>query len=464
MDRRDFLRAAAATIALGGCGRGDAGPTVEDVSRLEAYRVGDIVRPEDTAAVARAIVDGSGAVAIGGTRFSMGGQIAAPGARHLDMRALRGIVRLDPAAGIARVRAGTTWRDLQDHLDPQDLSVAIMQSYANFSVGGSVSVNCHGRYVGRGPVVNSVRALQLVLGDGRVVECSRTLEPELFAAAVGGYGGIGVITEVELDLARNERLRRHVEAVPLADYPAWFREHVLRDPDARLHNADLTPARFDEPIAVTWRRTDDAVTVPHRLVPRGLDYSREQNMIWAVSELPGGASLRRKLQASGESRDVVVWRNHEASLDAASLEPRTRAMSTYLLQEYFVPVEAFTTFARKMAAILVSRDVNALNVSIRHSPADPVSLLRWAPVETFCFVLYHKQRSFDRADASSRRWTRELIDAALDVGGRYYLPYRRHATRSQFERAYPQAARFAALREKCGATRFTNLLWDTYLA
>ena len=44
--------------------------------------------------------------------------------------------------------------------------------------------------------------------------------------------------------------------------------------------------------------------------------------------------------------------------------------------------------------------------------------------------------------------TRELIDAALDLGGRYYLPYRLHATREQFQRAYPQADAFFALKRK----------------
>lgn len=38
--------------------------------------------------------------------------------------------------------------------------------------------------------------------------------------------------------------------------------------------------------------------------------------------------------------------------------------------------------------------------------------------------------------------TRELIDNALAHGGRYYLPYRLHATPGQFHRAYPQAAAF----------------------
>ena len=36
-------------------------------------------------------------------------------------------------------------------------------------------------------------------------------------------------------------------------------------------------------------------------------------------------------------------------------------------------------------------------------------------------------------------WTRELIDAALSVGGTYYLPYQPHATAAQFLRAYPRA-------------------------
>ena len=44
--------------------------------------------------------------------------------------------------------------------------------------------------------------------------------------------------------------------------------------------------------------------------------------------------------------------------------------------------------------------------------------------------------------------TRELIDAALRLGGRYYLPYRLHATREQLEAAYPQASRFFELKRR----------------
>ena len=47
-----------------------------------------------------------------------------------------------------------------------------------------------------------------------------------------------------------------------------------------------------------------------------------------------------------------------------------------------------------------------------------------------------------------QRTTRQLIDAALAAGGRYYLPYRLHATARQFQQAYPQAMKFFKLKMK----------------
>ncbi|MGH8029332.1 MAG: FAD-binding oxidoreductase [Arenimonas sp.] len=463
--RRRLLQAPAfaAVAALGGCA--DDSVIVEDVAQLEPHRVARVVRPRSPDAVARALRDWPGPVSIGGGRYSQGGQIAAEGSLHLDMRGLNRLVRLDPVARVVRAQAGMTWRDLLDHLDPHDLSVAVMPSYSNFTLGGSVSVNCHGRYVGSGPIVNSVRALGLATASGEHIDLDRRSHPDLFAAVIGGYGGMGVVTEVELDLARNERLQRHVERVALEDYVETFHARVAGDPDAVLHNADLVPPDFAQPLAITWRRTQAALTVTGRLVPRDLDYRKQQGLIWTAFELPGGDRLLAYDQSAMlAATQPVVWRNHEASLDADSLEPPTRALSTYLLQEYFIPVAGFLAFARAFAAIVRRHDVNVLNVSIRHSPADTTTLLRWAPREVFSFVVYYKQRSNHYASSMAERWTRELIDAALDLGGRYYLPYRLHASRAQFARAYPEAVRYAQLKRRWDPQfRFRNALLDAYL-
>jgi hypothetical protein len=36
----------------------------------------------------------------------------------------------------------------------------------------------------------------------------------------------------------------------------------------------------------------------------------------------------------------ITWRNYESSYDVSELEPTSREASTYVLQEYFVPVDS----------------------------------------------------------------------------------------------------------------------------
>jgi FAD/FMN-containing dehydrogenase len=395
----------------------------------------------------------------------MGGQIGVEGGLHIDMRGLNALVWVNAPERTVRVQAGMRWRDLQDLLDPHDLAVRTMQSYANFTVGGSVSVNVHGRYVGHGPIGASVRALQLVLADGRVVEASRQQHAYLFRAALGGYGGLGVITEVELDLDANTPIERTVAHVALDDYHGFFAAQVRGNARAVMHNADLLPPHFDRATAITWASTDKPVTVPERLVPRGQSYMLDQSVIWALTELPGGHQLQRQVVRPALLRgQPVVWRNREASLDAASLEPASRAQSTYVLQEYFAPVAQFAAFTRGMARILQQHGAQVLNVSVRHAPPDVDATMAWAREAVFSWVIYYKQGTSAAAQAAVRQWTRALIDLALQHGGTYYLPYQRHATQAQFAAAYPQAAQFQATRRTWDPHgRMTNALWQQYL-
>ena len=134
-----------------------------------------------------------------------------------------------------------------------------------------------------------------------------------------------------------------------------------------------------------------------------------------------------------------------------------------MLAEYFVPVERFDAFMPRMRAILQASRANIINISIRHARADPGSLLAWARSDVFAFVVYYKQRTDAAARAEVGVWTRALIDAALDAGGSYYLPYQLHATDSQFRRAYPRFDEFVALKRRVDpANTFRNALWDKY--
>jgi FAD/FMN-containing dehydrogenase len=73
-----------------------------------------------------------------------------------------------------------------------------MQSSSDFTVGGSVSVNCHGWPHGNPPIADSVHSLRLVT-TLEVIVYDRQQISELFRHVLGGYGLFGVITEVTLN-------------------------------------------------------------------------------------------------------------------------------------------------------------------------------------------------------------------------------------------------------------------------
>lgn len=439
-------------------------PMINDVTQINPIVVSDILTPTTTEEIVRAVQTHAGPISIGGGRYSMGGQTATGGALQIDMRRMNQVLAFSPAEKWITVQAGARWRQIQERIDSANLSIKIMQTYSNFTVGGSLSVNVHGRYVGLGPLVLSVRDLKIVLADGTVVDASPTVHPEIFYGAIGGYGGLGIITEATLDLADNIRIRRHNRRMPITEYKTFFVDSVRSQPDAIFHNADIYPDDYDEVDAVTYSGTEDPVTIPDRLIPADRSYALNRFMFRVISGWPFGKAFRQHVMDRWIYRDEpVTWRNYEASYDVAELEPASRASATYVLEEYFVPVERFDDFIPKMREILQRHDVNVINISIRHARADPGTLLAWARTEVFAFVVYYKQDTDDAARNEVGVWTRELTDSVIAVGGSWYLPYQPHATDGQLLAAYPRAPEFFALKHRLDpANRFRNTLWDRY--
>ena len=389
-----------------------AAPTVvNDVTQLNPIPVSRIVTPTTTEEVVAAVRAARGPVSIGGGRYSMGGQTATPGGVQLDMRRFNRIVALDRAAKTVTVQSGVRWRQLQEYIDPANLSVKIMQTYANFTVGGSLSVNVHGRYVGLGPLIMSVRRIQVVLADGTVVEATPTQNSEIFYGAIGGYGGLGVIVEATLSLADDVRIERRDTVIPVADYRAFFESTIRDDRNVIFHNADLYPPDFTTARQVSWYETDKPVTIEDRIIAPDAKYTWQPRVASFVARYDAGKWLRQHvLEPLYYSRQRVAWRNWEASYDVAELEPSSREEQTYGLREYFVPVDRFDEFVPRMREIFAKHDANIINVSVRHALPDPGTLLAWAKEEVFAFVVYYRQGRRPQDIANVRAWSLEMIE------------------------------------------------------
>jgi FAD/FMN-containing dehydrogenase len=437
---------------------------VKEITQLYPVTARGVIAPTTLEELVRAVKETPGPLSIGGGRYSMGGQTATEQAVQIDMRQFNQVAAFSAERKEITVQAGITWRKIQEYIDPYNLSLQIMQTYANFTVGGALSVNAHGRYIGMGPLVLSVKSIRVVLADGTVVNASPTERSEVFYGAIGGYGSLGVIAEATLQLTDNVHVERHSEVMPLSRYWQFFDTTVRHNPAVVFHNADIYPNAYDTVRVTSYLKTDKPVTVKEHLWPTDTSFWVDRQTFRIISEWPGGKWIRQHIVDPIVFRgQCVEWRNYEASYDVRELEPSSRRESTYVLQEYFVPVEHMEVFVSRMGDILNRHHVNVINISIRHAKPDPGTLLAWARKEVFAYVLYYKQGTAAADRLKVGEWTRELIDAAVALDGAYYLPYQIHATKAQFHAAYPNAERLFELKRTLDPTyKFRNKLWDAY--
>lgn len=437
---------------------------VNDISQLNPILVEQVIQPTTTQEIVNAVRSCKTAISIGGGRFSMGGQTATENCLQIDMRKFNKILSFSEQGKEITVQSGITWREVQEFVDKYDLSVRVKQTYSNFTVGGSLSVNCHGRYVGQGAIIKSVKQIKIVLSNGDLITANRNFNRHIFCGAIGGYGGLGIITEVTLSLTDNSKIERFNSVMPVEEYYNFFVKNIRNNPNVVFHNADLYPNDYNKVNAVSHVKTNNQVTVLFRLKSNNNSTELNKLVLKIVSEYPFGKTLREKfLDPVFFKTKQVAYRNYESSYDVNDLEPESRDESTYILQEYFVPISQFDRFSKLLGNILRGNNVNVINVSVRHALADNESILSWSRHEVFSFVIYYKQGTTEEDKLHVKKWTRELIDASILCNGTYYLPYQILATKEQFSKAYPNSNVFFNLKRQLDPYyRFRNKLWDAY--
>jgi FAD/FMN-containing dehydrogenase len=400
-------------------------------------------------------------VTVGAARHSMGGHAIPREGCALAFDS--GWLEADRAARVMRVHAGARWREVIAGLDPLGLSPKVMQSNHDFGVAATFSVNAHGWPTAHPPMGATVRSLRMVLADGSLVTTSREENPDLFAAAMGGYGLIGLITEMEVEVAPNLLLAPTFRRMPAADFPKAFAGTAQAAPIAygRL-NVDRA-GFFEEALLVTYAPVEGDIgpaegsglmsraSRPVFRAQVGSDWVKRRRW-WMETEL--GPRL-----AGPASRNSLL---NEPVVTLDDRDP-TR---TDILHEYFVPPERFSDFLEAARRIIPGSYQELLNITLRWVERDAESLLSYAPEgPRIASVLLFSQEMTARAEADMARMTRAMIEAVAGVGGSYYLPYRPHATPEQFRRAYPRWEEFVAHKRRVDpGLRLRNGFWDNYLA
>ncbi|MEH3076292.1 MAG: FAD-binding oxidoreductase [Quadrisphaera sp.] len=441
---------------------------VDDVhSGLNATRVREVLRPRTeqdvAAALGRARAEGLRLTAAGG-RHAMGGQQFATDGLLLDASGLDAVGPVDVDRGLVEVGAGVQWPRLvtalsaqQAHL-PRSRRWGVRQKQTGadrFSLGGSVSVNAHGRGLAMAPLAADVESVRVVLPDGRTTHLSRDHEPHLFRAVLGGYGLFGVLTSVVLRLAPRRVLQRDVVLSTTEQLAAQVAERVA---SGYLYG-DLQPAVdpastgfLREGVFSCYRPLDaggaggqdddeggDVVPEGQLALSRG-DWAELLELAHRDKAGAFERYARHYLATSGQRywSDTHQLADYEDGyhrrIDAALGGPP----ASEVIGELYVPPAELAGFTRAVAEDLREHAVDVVYGTVRFVEADVDTALPWARRRSACLVLNIHTEHTPVGTAKSAAAFQRLIDLALDRGGSYFLTYHRWARPDQLLRAYPE--------------------------
>ena len=483
---------------------GKAVQSINDISSLNETSVSCVIAPKNAKEISdilRSINRWNRAnkkihISVAGTRHSQGGHIASRRGIVLDMRRLNFVDKPKMKNGLWTVKAeaGALWSDVHNairQVEGHSLANKVQQSSTPFTVGGTLSVNAHGRSFSYGSVINSVERFTIVLADGTITTASRAKNTLLFKLAIGGYGLFGVIVDATLELNENNYLKP--EGVPF-DSPEEYTELLLetlkstpkhetkRNKSGVLVAESLSPLAFlfatlsldrrgflTKGIAYTYRQKSevDKTGFVNPDPQPGLFNPR-------ASLTKAGFWLKRKglfvTTAQKAQYNFLMTQNTRLKVLTPPIKPILATASKDkpdLLQEYFIPVRQMPEFLSYVKEVFSNNNVILSNASLRFIPkSQNSSLLTYesATEDQLAIVLYFSLRLNEIEITKAKVWTQDLVEKSIALKGRYYLPYQQWPSKQQFRMAYPNYHAFIKRKMIMDSNEvFSNKFYRYYL-
>ncbi|AYC30493.1 FAD-binding protein [Paenisporosarcina cavernae] len=409
-------------------------------------------------------------ISIAGMQHSQGGQTLYPNGIQLDMKGYNDILDLDKESKQITVQSGATWNDIQAYIQPYGLALQVTQSQNIFTVGGSLSVNVHGRDIAFNSLIDSVESFRLLTADGSILDVSRSENSELFYSAIGGYGLVGVILDVTLRLTKDVLYEMKTQEMDNQTYSTYFKEDVLGNSDVQMHMARISTAPdsfLTEMYATDYYLAEDQsklsnysklsrekiIAIPKLFLGLARMSDRGKNLFWAT----------QKTYTEKTDGDFIS-RNNSMRSDSIFMEMDS-AKKTEVLQEYFVPIDAYGDYIDDLRETLEDYpELNMLNITVRYVKENEEATLSYAKEDMFALVILLNQGTDEESIVETQEAVQAMIDVTLSHGGTYYLPYYGYPSKAQFQQAYPSYKDFLQTKKRFDPENlFQNRFYEEYL-
>lgn len=358
-----------------------------------------------------------------------------------DVRGLDQVLAFDENTGELECGAGMTIAAIIDRFLPQGFVPPVCPGTGFVTMGGAIANDAHGKNHHQvGSTGDVVTGFDLLTPDGALVQVTRTSNPELFAATVGGIGLTGVVSTVRMRLQR----------VP--GNAVTVTERRIRDLDEFIEA--LTSAESANSHTVGW--IDSLARGRH--LGRGV--LEVANM--ATTMMQSGATRRLRIPT-----DFPAWVLNRYSVAAFNelyfrRVPAGGRTRTVRLERFLFPLDALHDWnrmygrsgvyqfqcvvPRAMAREALHRLMDSATRSGAASFLAVLKTLGSHGAGMFSFPMPGFSLALDFAKApETARLIERLHDITIEHGGRVYLAKDATLTPQRFRAMYPRVAEFTAV-------------------
>lgn len=177
------------------------------------FRAARCVTPGSEQELVAALRHAPAPVRVVGAAHSFSPLIETPGCL-VSLEGLQGVLSVDGEGLTARLRAGTKIHAPGRPLLDAGVALINQGDIDRQSIGGALGTGTHGTGPTLGSLSSELAAFRLVTSEGEVLDCSRTSNPDIWAAGRVSFGSLGVMSEVTLNVRRAYKLRERQWLMP----------------------------------------------------------------------------------------------------------------------------------------------------------------------------------------------------------------------------------------------------------
>ena len=372
---------------------------------------------------------------------------------QVNLDAMTGLIRADPASGLVTLRGGTRLRDIPGLLAPFGLAMTNLGDIDSQSIAGAISTGTHGTGGRFGGISTQVRGLTLVLADGSVVETDAEHDPELFSVARLALGALGVITAVTLQCEPTFLLHAVERPVPLPEMLATFDDLVDANDHAEFYWFPHTTGTLYKQ---NTRLPGDGQRRPLSRGRAWWDDEFLSNTVFAwACELGWAAPAAIRPLAAVSAKALGAREYTDLSTTVFTTARRVRFRES----EWSIPRAALR---EALDALKTAIERNGWRISfpveVRVAAADDIPLSTAYGRDSAYFAVHQYYRT------PYEEYFRAVQDIMLDLGGRPHWGKMHYLDAAALADRYPRFTDFLAVRDRVDPERrFANPYLDQVL-